>query len=824
MNLSELQTPRFLAGGGQMGALARNKDWSATPLGDPATWPQSLRATVNILLNSQFPMFVWWGPELISIYNDAYIPVAGKKHPQLLGQSGREAWAEIWTDLGPLVESVFSGVSTWSTDQLLLMNRHGYEEETYFTFSYSPVLNDEGEISGLFCACIETTEQVLATRRISESERSLRNTILQAPVAMCILRGNTFRVEIANERMYELWGRGQADLEGKPIFEGLPEVRNQGFEEVLLGVFNKGESFVANERPVTLPRGGEVQTRYVNFVYEPFREGDGTITGVLVVAYDVSEQVLSRRIVEASEQQVRALVESAPFPIGVYEGSEMRIVLANQSIIDVWGKGPDVVGRRYSEVLPELGNQAIFGQLDQVYRSGKPFHARNQRVDLQVNGRIRPYYFNYSFTPLFDVEGKVYGVMNTAADVSDLNIAKQQVEQSEQNFRNMLLQAPVAMCLLMGPEHVIEIANELMIELWGKPRETVMHKPVFEALPDAREQGLEKVMSDVFTTGQAFHGNEVPVYLLRNGVPETVYQNFAYEPYRDTDGTVIGVLAISVDVTPQVQARQKIEDVVVQRTRELGAVNEALTRSNQDLMRSNVNLEEFAYAASHDMKEPIRKIHFFSDRLKNELKEQLSPQQTNLFARLESASRRMGTLIDDLLSYSQATRGAAEQEEVDLNKCLANVLHDLELEIDQKGATIEAASLPVIHGNGRQFQQLFQNLVSNALKYSRPGLPPAVTITHRIVKGSEMPEHQPTGDPGRRFHLIEVVDNGIGFDQKDAERIFNVFTRLHGNSEFRGTGVGLSIARKVVDNHGGLIWATSKPGEGSVFHLLLPVT
>ncbi|RYZ20990.1 MAG: hypothetical protein EOO16_14660, partial [Chitinophagaceae bacterium] len=189
MNLSDSKAKSFLSGGGKMGALARSHNWSDTPLGRPESWPQSLRTTVSLLLNSQFPMFVWWGPELTAIYNDSYIPIAGKKHPRLLGQSGREAWAEIWTDLGPLVDSVFAGISTWSEDQLLVMNRHGYEEETYFTFSYSPVLNEEGVVSGLFCACIETTEKVLAARRIAESERNLRNTILQAPVAMCILRG-----------------------------------------------------------------------------------------------------------------------------------------------------------------------------------------------------------------------------------------------------------------------------------------------------------------------------------------------------------------------------------------------------------------------------------------------------------------------------------------------------------------------------------------------------------------------------------------------------------------------------------------------------------
>ena len=558
----DVQAPAFLQGGGEMGRLTRQKDWNATPLGDPETWPQSLRTSVSLLLNSQFPMFVWWGKDLTTIYNDAYIPVAGEKHPDLLGKSGKKGWSEIWNDLGPLVDSVFAGKATWSEDQVLYMNRRGFVEETYFTFSYSPVLDESGKVGGLFCACIETTEKVLATRRIQESERNLRNTILQSPVAMCILKGPSFLVEIANTRIYELWGRGAEEMLGRPIFDGLPEVRHQGLEELLSQVYTTGESFTASERPVTLPRDGQIQTVYINFVYEPFREGDGSISGVLVVATDVTEQVL---------------------------------------------------------------------------------------------------------------------------------------------------------------------------------------------------------------------------------------------------------------------ARQKIEEVVVQRTRELAQANETLVKNNQELKHLNTNLEEFAYAASHDMKEPVRKIHFFSDRLKSELQDKLSDNQRRLFERLEDASRRMGTLIDDLLTYSQATRGVAKQEDVDLNQKFQRVLEDLDLEVQQKGATVTVDSLPVIRGNKRQIQQLLQNLVSNALKYSKAGVAPQIRITCRKVTAAEARAGLPVeGD--KPYYLLEVRDNGIGFEQADAERIFNVFTRLHGNAEYKGNGVGLSIVRKVVENHNGFVWAESVPGEGATFKVLLPVS
>jgi PAS domain S-box-containing protein len=260
-----------------------------------------------------------------------------------------------------------------------------------------------------------------------------------------------------------------------------------------------------------------------------------------------------------NEEQIVAIIESAPFPIAVYIGREMRIVRANQAVIDVWGKGADVIGKMYKELLPELEGTNIYQKLDEVFVTGIPYDVRNSRVDLTINGQLKEFYFNYSFTPLFDKKGQVYGVMNTAADVTDLNLAKQHAEFSEQNFRNMILQAPVAMCLLRGPSFVVEIVNDAMLDIWGKQKETVMDKPVFEALPDAKEQGLEHVMEQVYLTGDLYLANETPVQLIRHGKPDTIYQNFVYQAYRDSYGAIIGVLAISVNVTKEVTARIELE-------------------------------------------------------------------------------------------------------------------------------------------------------------------------------------------------------------------------------------------------------------------------
>src|SRR3954449_1263756 len=167
-----MTTAGFLAGGGEMGALMRAHDWDRSPLGPPDAGPTGLKTAVTICLGSEFPMLIWWGPELVKLYNDGYKPVLGDKHPSALGAPGRQVWPEIWDVIGPMLTGVMKrGQATWSEDQLLVMNRRGYDEETYFTFSYSPIRDEHGAVGGVFTAVTETTERVLGTRRLTALTR-----------------------------------------------------------------------------------------------------------------------------------------------------------------------------------------------------------------------------------------------------------------------------------------------------------------------------------------------------------------------------------------------------------------------------------------------------------------------------------------------------------------------------------------------------------------------------------------------------------------------------------------------------------------------------
>jgi PAS domain S-box-containing protein len=278
----------FLSGGGETGAMMRTQDWSGSPLGHPGAWPQALRTVVGLMLNSGFPMFVAWGEELGFLYNDPYREVLGDKHPRAMGRPFHDIWAEIWHDISPLIDRALKGEATYADRLLLIMNRHGYDEPTWFTFSYSPVRDEHGVIQGLHCACVEVTEQVLAEKYRNEENERFRALFEQAPGIMAVMRGPEHVFELTNHSYMQLIGHRQ--IVGKSARDALPEVTGQGFFELLDRVYSSGEPFVGHALPlrVQLESGGPLVERFVDFVYQPIRDASGAVSGIFVEGSDVT--------------------------------------------------------------------------------------------------------------------------------------------------------------------------------------------------------------------------------------------------------------------------------------------------------------------------------------------------------------------------------------------------------------------------------------------------------------------------------------------------------------------------------------------------------
>ena len=289
----------FLSGGGEMGHLMRGFDWTRTPLGSPDEWPQSLRTAARLMLNTRHPMYIWWGPNHLCLYNDAYRQSIGsERHPSSLGQPGREVWAEIWGIIGPQIDQVMrGGGATWNENHLVPITRNGVREEVYWTYSYNPIDDETSAngVGGVLVICTETTAAVLHTRKMADQNAAQRRLLQQMPGFVGVLAGPDHVFEYVNDAYLAI--AGPRNFLGRSVREVFPELAEQGFYQLLDQVFSSGEPFVSRAMPIRL--SGEEHDRFIDLLYQPIRDDDGKVTGIFVGGYDVTEQVRGRAQIEA---------------------------------------------------------------------------------------------------------------------------------------------------------------------------------------------------------------------------------------------------------------------------------------------------------------------------------------------------------------------------------------------------------------------------------------------------------------------------------------------------------------------------------------------
>lgn len=1059
----------FLAKGGEMGTLTRAKDWSKTPVGPVETWPQSLRTTLGILLNSKFPMFLFWGPEHICFYNDAYRPSLGNdgKHPNILGQKGAEYWSEIWDFIGPLIDQVLTnGEATWHEDQLLPIYRNGKMEDVYWTFSYSPVTNDDGQIAGVLVICNETTDKVNINKTLEENNERYRNNILQTPNAMCIFRGKEYVVEIANDLMLEIWERNIEDVLNKPIFKALPEVANQGLEEVLLNVYTTGERFTAYEHLVRLTRNGKIVDTYINFVYEALKEPDGTISGIVAIANDITLQVTARNTIEQSEKRFKNIVQQVPLGIAILKGDDLVVEMVNETYLQIIDKTEaETVNRSVFASIPEA-KDTVQPLLLKVYKEGIPYFTDELMVTLNRYGKEEDCYFNLVFHPLREENNEITGVIVVGYEVTESVKARYFLLESEKAFRNLVMQSPIAMTIFKGKDHIIELANKTMLEdIWQKTKSEVIGKPVLEVFPELLEQKYPQLLNEVFYNGKTIRENESIAYIDIKGKMEKFFLDYQYTPLYEKNGEISSIMINVNNVTEKVEARKKVEDAeerarlaseiadivtwdlnvqtqeliysdnltelfglekkikisrpqVLSRiypddlellekaykialktniykyearfvkpdntivwirvhgkiffdelrnpTKMLGTImnitdeknnqevlmkseekfrvladsmpqfvwtgdvmgnldyfnqslydfcsitkedveqngwlqiihpddreeniniwmeaiksgdeflfehrfrrhdgeyrwhfsraipqkdiegniqmwvgtssdiqdqrdftnqlekevhdrTEELEIKNRDLINMNIELQSFAYISSHDLQEPLRKIQTFASRLSELDDGNISAKAKGYLERIEVSAKRMQTLIQDLLTYSRTNSADRVFVKTSLDEIIEEVIMDFSERIEEKNAVIDLHRLGEVTIIPFQFRQLLHNLIGNALKFSRKGIPPRIEIKAQRVIGSKLSFK--VDYPEKNYFCLKITDNGIGFDDDYKERIFEVFQRLNTESEYSGTGIGLAIVKKIIENHKGVIKAQSEKGKGASFKIYLP--
>jgi PAS domain S-box-containing protein len=336
------------------------------------------------------------------------------------------------------------------------------------------------------------------------------------------------------------------------------------------------------------------------------------------------------------------------------------------------------------------------------------------------------------------------------------------------------------------------------------------------------EQMIGKTEAELFFPNGQKGAKDAPGF-LKNEKGEYLAEQVFYR--RDGSGFPVEYVRTPIKENGKtVGAVAMFKDITERRVGE-----DKLAHKAAELARSNAELEQFAFVASHDLQEPLRKIQAFGDRLKVKCDAAQLAEGRDYLDRMQSAAARMQTLINDLLAFSRIIRSSQPFTKVDLDAITREVLGDLEHRIEKTKAQVEVGKLPTIEADPLQMRQLLQNLIGNALKFQAPGAVPTVKIDAQLVTREQIREEAvfknppPTADPSDKFCVLTVQDNGIGFDEQYLEKIFAVFQRLHGRGEYEGTGVGLAVCRRIADRHGGLITAQSKPGEGATFVVILPL-
>lgn len=386
-----------------------------------------------------------------------------------------------------------------------------------------------------------------------------------------------------------------------------------------------------------------------------------------------------------------------------------------------------------------------------------------------------------------DQEGKPLYMTGACVDITQRKKADEIIKENEQRFRVLLDTLP-QMVWVRDCKGAIEYASQSWQQYSGieDPDEAwlqIVH-------PDDWSLVMKRWEED-YSEGKSFSFE----LRLRNKEGQYRWHNSIAEPIRNESGTIVKWIGAITDIHEQKVFSQKLEEEVEQRTKEL--------------QRSNLDLQQFAHVASHDLKEPVRKIRIFQGKLKDELGESLSEIASQYLQKIQTAAERMQSMIDGVLLYSSLTEKAQQVESVDMNRLLNDIIIDLEILIGQKHATIEVSQLPTINGFPVLLYQLFYNLLNNSLKFSRPGVKPLIKIFARPLEKTKMIE-------------IVVGDNGIGFDAMFAEEIFKTFTRLNTKDQFEGTGLGLALCKKIVERHGGTISASSQEGSGAEFTVTIP--
>ncbi|MDQ3142729.1 MAG: PAS domain-containing protein [Bacteroidota bacterium] len=658
------------------------------------------------------------------------------------------------------------------------------------------------------------SSQVDAQTKIAEASMAadayIRNVFMQTPALICMLRGPNHEIVLANERYLNIVGHG--DIIGKPIREAMPEKKGQGFFEIFDKVYKTGESFIGTEEPLMVDKGGGMLVSgFYNFVYQASLDVNGKVNGILVHGIEVTDQILARKKIEESEYFLQNILEGLP-QLAWRSQPDGKHIYFNKR----WYA---YTGQTEEEAMNEGWANALHAEdRERAFPLWKKTLEKKRALEVEYRLKSKDGYYLWFLAraePFFDAENNVIAFIGTCTDIHE----QKQAEEAERRAR----------------KHFHFIADAMPQKVWTADSDGNMN--YFNACWFAYTGLSYEVLKD-WGWKQIIHPDDWATNKIRWQHSIDTGNNFELEhrilnsagkykwhlsrglAQKDENGKIIMWIGTNTEIQEQKTYNVELEDAVVKRTYELLETKNTLEFKNEKLVQINKELESFAYVSSHDLQEPLRKIQTFASLILEKESKNLSTKGKDYVQRMQSGANRMQKLIEDLISYSSTNITERKFIKTDLNKIIEDVKIELKDIIDEKHASIDATELCPVVVIRFQFHQLMHNLLSNALKFSNPKHRPHIIIKSKIIKGTKIKTQNLS--PEKSYCHISISDNGIGFEPEFKDKIFEVFQKLHSKDEYAGTGIGLSIVKKIVENHQGIIAATSDFNKGATFDIYIP--
>ena len=544
---------------------------------------------------------------------------------------------------------------------------------------------------------------------------------------------------------------------------------------------------------------------------------------------DVTEQKNFEKELKEQQTFIQKIADVTPSLIAAYNIHTGQYVFINKALKKLLGYDPEDVLMKgvnfFIDVMHPDDLQPLMEKNAKVIAlANQPDHPNDSEFIAEFQYRLRnrrgEYRWFHTYGTIFSRNSKdeVEYVLNISMDITEQHLLAEQLEEekiiaetkseelrrSEERYHHMISEVEDYAILLLDKDGIVKNWNKGAEKIKGYKAEEIIGKSfrTFYTKEDLASDRPDRLLKQAVETGKA---SDEGWRVRKDG--QRFWGNITITALHDENNNIIGFTKLTRDLTERKFAEDKIYEYAKQ-----------LEQKNEELKRTNKELESFNYVASHDLQEPLRKIQVFSNAILSSEINNLSEKGKEYFSRMHSAANRMRRLIEDLLAFSRATVANAEFEYCDLNSMLQEVLSTLKFSIEETHAIIESEKLPVANVIPFQFRQVLQNLISNAIKYRKQEVAPVITITSEKVREKFSGEKIP-----REYIKLSISDNGIGFEQQHAERIFELFQRLHTKDEYPGTGIGLAICKKIIQNHNGVIKANAEPGKGAAFDIYLPV-